>query len=487
MNRFVEVVSLALTPLTPIHIGCGEDFEPTNYVIDGGVLYHFDPTRLTLTPPDRQRLIECANERADAAIRAVQQFFHAKRNDCRQASRLAVPVAPGVAEWYGRRVGQVAQHEAGGRTVSSQLEIERTAFHPHTGKPYLPGSSLKGSMRTGWLNDLDKGSPARRDPHERPTESSSALETALLGGSFSSDPFHLVSVVDSSGADLQTRVVFAIDRRKPPRPDSREKDLFVRREALCGGQLRGLRGEVRFRSVPASAGPPHAPMADRCIRDFPSLARACNGFYLRRLVEDLATLRALSPDPWIDDFERLLEALKPSFGEGRTVILRVGRHSGAESVTLERRRSILIRGGRGRGNTWQSEATTIWLAAEHEDGATDLRPFGWLLVERAGGPPSDHLLRWCENEAQALSRRTEPVQAPSARDGLPIPPDSRVRSRPSATSGPSLLQFRRGDRVRNEAGDEGTVVSDVRVGETEMTVQIDGDLYPEKVSEWQKI
>jgi CRISPR-associated protein Csm5 len=249
MNRFVEVLPLALTPLTPIHIGCGEDFEPTNYVIDGGVLYHFDPTRLALTPRDRQRLIECANERADAAIRAVQQFFHAKRSDCRQASRLAVPVAPGIAEWYGRRVGQVVQHEAGGRTVSSQLEIERTAFHPHTDKPYLPGSSLKGSMRTGWLNDLDKGSPARRDPHERPTENSLALETALLGGSFSSDPFRLVSVVDSSGTDVQTRVVFAIDRRKPPRPDSREKDLFVRREALCGGQLRALQGEVRFRSM----------------------------------------------------------------------------------------------------------------------------------------------------------------------------------------------------------------------------------------------
>lgn len=52
---------------------------------------------------------------------------------------------------------------------------------------------------------------------------------------------------------------------------------------------------------------------------------------------------------------------------------------------------------------------------------------------------------------------------------------------------PAPLQFRRGDRVRNAAGDEGTVVSDVRVGETEMTVQIDGDLYPEKVNEWRKI
>jgi CRISPR-associated protein Cmr6 len=47
--------------------------------------------------------------------------------------------------------------------------------------------------------------------------------------------------------------------------------------------------------------------------------------------------------------------------------------------------------------------------------------------------------------------------------------------------------FRRGDRVRNADGDEATVVSDVKIGDTEMTVDIDGDLYPEKVSEWQKV
>jgi CRISPR-associated protein Csm5 len=38
MNRFLDVIPLALTPLTPIHIGCGEDFEPTNYVIDVTVI-----------------------------------------------------------------------------------------------------------------------------------------------------------------------------------------------------------------------------------------------------------------------------------------------------------------------------------------------------------------------------------------------------------------------------------------------------------------
>ena len=408
MNRFVEVVPLSLTPLTPIHIGCGEDFEPTNYVIDGGVLYHFEPARLSLTPADRRRLIECANEKADDAIRAVQRFFHAKRAECQRVSRLRVPVAAGVAAWYERRVGQVAQRDAGGRTVSSQLEIERTAHHPHTGKPYLPGSSLKGSVRTGWLNDLDKGPPVRRDPGQRPTERSADLEADFLGGSFASDPFRLVDVADASSPDLQSRVVFAVDRRKQPRRDGKEKDLFVRREAISGGQLYGLRGEVRFKSLQASARPPHGPSADKRIGDFASLARACNGFYLQRLNADLATLRMLCADRWIDDFERLIDSLKPALDEGRAMILRVGRHSGAESVTLERQRSILIRGGRERGSSWQREATTIWLAAEHEDSINELRPFGWLLVERAGNPPGEHLRRWCEAEAKAFAEPAAP-------------------------------------------------------------------------------
>ena len=66
-------------------------------------------------------------------------------------------------------------------------------------------------------------------------------------------------------------------------------------------------------------------------------------------------------------------------------------------------------------------------------------------------------------------------------------PDRGLRPQISAAPRPASLLFQRGDRVRNPAGDEGTVISDVKVGETEMTVEIDGDLYPEKVSEWTKI
>ena len=31
-----------ITPLSPIHVGTGESYEPTNYVIEDGVLHEFD-------------------------------------------------------------------------------------------------------------------------------------------------------------------------------------------------------------------------------------------------------------------------------------------------------------------------------------------------------------------------------------------------------------------------------------------------------------
>ena len=49
MNNFLQTFRVAVTPLTPIHIGCGTDFEPTNYVIrDNDILYNFDPENAEL-------------------------------------------------------------------------------------------------------------------------------------------------------------------------------------------------------------------------------------------------------------------------------------------------------------------------------------------------------------------------------------------------------------------------------------------------------
>lgn len=60
--NFLKTYHLAITPLSPIHIGCGEDFEPTNYVIDADKerLYGFDPGSTVLPEELAQKLTKLA-------------------------------------------------------------------------------------------------------------------------------------------------------------------------------------------------------------------------------------------------------------------------------------------------------------------------------------------------------------------------------------------------------------------------------------------
>jgi hypothetical protein len=188
---------------------------------------------------------------------------------------------------------------------------------------------------------------------------------------------------------------------------------------------------------------------------------------------------------WAGAFQSLIAALTPALDSRDAMLLRVGRHSGAESVTLERHRWIRIMEGPGKAH-WARDATTIWLAADREDSRADLRPFGWLLVERADRPlTGDHLKRWCDAEA-ALS------QGDKRPSSLPPDPDrprtassaGRAGPQPAAPPGMSSLQFRRGDRVRNADGEVGIIISDVKIGENTMTIEIDGDLETVRVTEW---
>jgi CRISPR-associated protein Csm5 len=399
LNRFLETVPLTFTPLTPIHIGCGEDFEPTNYVIEDGALHHFEPARLSLTEAERRLLVQAANRQGVEAIRAVQGFFRQRSSACRKASRIVLPVASGVAEEYGERIGRVAQRESD-RDVINRLAIERTAHHPHTGKAYLPGSSLKGAMRTAWLSRMAPPA-APCDPDRGSGTKSHQLEQDILGGRFSSDPFRLLAVSDAAGESATSRIVFAANRRKkPPSGETGRfvrEDLSVRCEVVDGGQLRSFVGEIRLLRPGQAAEPGHLPAPEKRIGNFDALAQACNAFYGNRLGSELALCARLCGQNWADRFRELIHTLEAPFRQGQALLLRVGRHSGAESVTLDDWRCIQIRGAKGE-RRFAREATTIWLAAEDEGGSSGTLPFGWVLAERAEVVVPDALRRWCEAE-----------------------------------------------------------------------------------------
>ncbi len=66
MNPFA-CYRLHFTPLSPIHIGTGESYQPTNYVIEDGTLHEFDTGAAmgALSGADREALLRIASGKPD--------------------------------------------------------------------------------------------------------------------------------------------------------------------------------------------------------------------------------------------------------------------------------------------------------------------------------------------------------------------------------------------------------------------------------------
>ena len=103
---------LLMTPLSPIHIGTGESYEPTNYVMEGDTLHEFDTGSVldALSATDRTKILEIASGRPDAEmVKAMQRFFHERRETLMVRAVHRIPVLEGVSALYRERVGQTAQ------------------------------------------------------------------------------------------------------------------------------------------------------------------------------------------------------------------------------------------------------------------------------------------------------------------------------------------------------------------------------------------
>lgn len=413
MTPHTERVDLRLTPLCPIHVGAGEEFDPTGYVIDEGVLFHFDPAAVPLGVADRKALLAAVNQQGDAAILAVQRFFSDRADICKGAARQAVPVAAGVAAQYHKRVGRVAQREQNGGRVANLLEIERTMHHPHSGMAYLPGSSLKGAMRTAWLDRINDNRARPRD------ERASAMEKRLLdGGAFHTDPFRLLALGDATGTQVASHVYFSTNHKKRlVQRDGQEmqgRGPSARRECVAAGQYGALACALAVDNLDGRHDPVRTPSPTGRISGWLDLATACNRYYLPRIHRELDMLderRFVSPE-WLRGMRLLLTQLAPAFASGDALLLRVGRHSGAENVTLDGVREIRIMKGPGQPAEWSDVgATTVWLAAEHDNDRTGMQPFGWLLLHRAA-QPLPALQTWCDTQPKPdLSAITEKLHA----------------------------------------------------------------------------
>ena len=426
MNAFLSTHTLSLTPLSPIHIGCGEDFEPTNYVIEDGLLYGFDPSRATLTDLQRSKLGEVARR---GSLAGIQRFFRDNAAAFKPHSHVVMPVCAGVARLYDQRIGKAANVEASGYQVFNKLEIERHVFTGPLQQPFIPGTSFKGALRTAWLDDLNGG---RRPTYEDNVQKGSAqLEKRLLWGpgqerllgDFQTSPLRLLKVADLMPTrEPEREVLFAVNRKKKQvigrdGAEAQPKGVTARKDCVLHGQYRLFQAGVTLPALLAHVGAtdgkgkPIVPQRNQLSAtgavDMTRLAQQSNAYHRQRLQRELAVLDGrglLNPD-----WKRGIEALLAPGGElaqkleaGQAFLIRLGRYGGADNKTLtgEGVASIKLMGAKGEKPTFESATKTVWLAAQHDTDQKHLIPFGWAVVEIDPAADCKPLQNWCATQAQ---------------------------------------------------------------------------------------
>ncbi|MBN2568614.1 MAG: type III-A CRISPR-associated RAMP protein Csm5 [Deltaproteobacteria bacterium] len=347
--------------ISPIHVGCDEVYEPTGFTIDEKEcrMVVFDPFSFVsqLNDGAKQEFSKICAKGTIASILEIYKFLDGKPVQGRY-----VEVCHGVLEHYKQTLGLPLNNETKIRNELNRFEIPRTTFRSIDQRPYIPGSAIKGALRTAYLNQKEAEKQLSKRGKERDAKK---LEQQLMEyDGIPSDPFRMVKVSDFSPVgEAKTRIVYAINQKKKPTGrDARGIPLIF--EIIEPGTL--FQGTITVDTPQKGAGI-NEPVT------LSEILKSALTFYGKEGLRENGEMKGMGvAASSVED---------PS--KENAVTFRIGRHSGAESVTIEGHRDIFIMGGKGK-KSFKDHATTLWLVSESRKPTTmnNLAPFGWSQLCR---------------------------------------------------------------------------------------------------------
>ncbi len=368
--------------VTPVHIGGGQQWTKQDYVIRDGKLCRIDPARVVIGMGEaRRRLFEQAVDRGDlqAADRILKEMV--REEDILER----IPLGPAShaaledAQNNPRRWGEV------------------TPFIRTGGRPFIPGSSIKGAIRTALLSATvaERGIPdAKAVIQKAGRRAPDALQQWAFDydpGRTEQDPFRFLEVADVPLPEDATR----IDRVQnwSPRGGASSKIQIHVERLRCRADRQSMRFEILIRI--RSGGHLEQCRARNGKRapafrlDEATLRAAINRFYWHRYLWER--------NHFFRDHKTFLDSLfKIRFPDGRELgpdalqkrqdilLLRLGRFNQFESKSVDGVRSGLIRLPKG-GTKRAPEGSTrnvVPFPVQDKNGRLreHLIPLGWMLV-----------------------------------------------------------------------------------------------------------
>lgn len=375
--------------LTPIHVGSGNEIDPLEYTLHGNRLVRFLPGEVVTGLPEAERLrFQDFLERAD--LKAIQSFLRAHVDPQREDL-----IKIDVSEAFQR------EFEAKAVNPDNRFRVDMMPRNPHSGTVILPGSGIKGAIRTAVVNYFANVDPDTKDEVHGAVRSAgreqraTRLEESALNRRHSEterDLFRLVEVEDVTLPDGATRIDRA-EMVNPVKPGIDKVPIWVERIKSFADSwtppsfnvcIHLDTAALRHERVQALLG--------RTLK-IDTLVRACNHFYWGRMTAEAnkfdertangrpwQTLHGLFPrgklperdaQPFIIDPDSPYWCQKPR----HRILLRIGRYSHFESLSVDSLRE---------GYNVQARKPIEQMGATRtrcvmENGNTPM-PFGWLLL-----------------------------------------------------------------------------------------------------------
>ena len=131
--------------LSPVHIGTGMDIDPFDYIVDGPryIRIDLDAVIEQMTPEQADALASWLNERADRIVEASG----GQRDDIRREMQLLNFPGADAALKEALRKDAALRRYCGDRGFGRNLQV-REQIKDADETPCIPGSSLKGALRT---------------------------------------------------------------------------------------------------------------------------------------------------------------------------------------------------------------------------------------------------------------------------------------------------------------------------------------------------
>ena len=140
--------------ISPIHVGCDEVYEPTGFTIDEKEcrMVVFDPFLFVsqLNDDAKREFSNLCAKGTIASILEIYKFLAGK-----EMQGHTVEVCRGVLEHYKQTLSLPLNNESRIRNELNSFVIPRTAFRSIDQRPYIPGSAIKGALRTSYLNQKE--------------------------------------------------------------------------------------------------------------------------------------------------------------------------------------------------------------------------------------------------------------------------------------------------------------------------------------------